>query len=31
MDARRELWDGRIDRLDRHLKTIEVDAVLPTV
>jgi DNA-binding transcriptional ArsR family regulator len=22
MDARRELWEGRMDRLDRHLKTI---------
>ena len=23
MDARRELWAGRMDRLDRHLKTIQ--------
>jgi DNA-binding transcriptional ArsR family regulator len=23
MDTRRELWEGRIDRLDRHLKTIQ--------
>jgi DNA-binding transcriptional ArsR family regulator len=23
MDARRELWEGRIDRLDKHLKTIQ--------
>jgi DNA-binding transcriptional ArsR family regulator len=23
MDARRELWEGRIDRLDRHLKTMQ--------
>jgi DNA-binding transcriptional ArsR family regulator len=23
MNARRELWEGRIDRLDRHLKTIQ--------
>jgi DNA-binding transcriptional ArsR family regulator len=23
MDARRELWEGRIDRLDRHLKAIQ--------
>jgi DNA-binding transcriptional ArsR family regulator len=23
MDARRELWEGRIDRLDRHLKTLQ--------
>jgi DNA-binding transcriptional ArsR family regulator len=23
MDARRELWEGRMDRLDRHLKTIQ--------
>jgi DNA-binding transcriptional ArsR family regulator len=23
MDARRALWEGRIDRLDRHLKTIQ--------
>jgi DNA-binding transcriptional ArsR family regulator len=23
MQARRELWDGRLDRLDRHLKTIQ--------
>jgi DNA-binding transcriptional ArsR family regulator len=22
MQARRELWEGRLDRLDRHLKTI---------
>jgi DNA-binding transcriptional ArsR family regulator len=22
LNARRELWEGRIDRLDRHLKTI---------
>jgi DNA-binding transcriptional ArsR family regulator len=22
MSARRELWEGRMDRLDRHLKTI---------
>jgi DNA-binding transcriptional ArsR family regulator len=26
MDARRELWEGRMDRLDRHLKTIQEDA-----
>jgi DNA-binding transcriptional ArsR family regulator len=26
MDARRELWEGRIDRLDRHLKTIQEEA-----
>jgi DNA-binding transcriptional ArsR family regulator len=25
MDARRELWEGRMDRLDRHLKTIQED------
>jgi DNA-binding transcriptional ArsR family regulator len=23
IDARRELWEGRIDRLERHLKTIQ--------
>jgi DNA-binding transcriptional ArsR family regulator len=23
MDARRELWEGRMDRLDTHLKTIQ--------
>jgi DNA-binding transcriptional ArsR family regulator len=23
MRARRELWEGRMDRLDRHLKTIQ--------
>ena len=23
IDARRELWEGRMDRLDRHLKTIQ--------
>jgi DNA-binding transcriptional ArsR family regulator len=23
MDARRDLWEGRMDRLDRHLKTIQ--------
>ncbi len=23
MNARRELWEGRIDRLDRHLKEIQ--------
>jgi DNA-binding transcriptional ArsR family regulator len=23
MNARRELWEGRMDRLDRHLKAIE--------
>ena len=23
MDARRKLWEGRMDRLDRHLKTIQ--------
>jgi DNA-binding transcriptional ArsR family regulator len=23
MDARRELWEGRIDRLDRHLEKIQ--------
>ena len=23
MDARRELWEGRVERLDRHLKTIQ--------
>jgi DNA-binding transcriptional ArsR family regulator len=23
MNARRELWEGRIDRLDRHLKKIQ--------
>src|SRR5215211_5294869 len=23
MDARRALWEGRMDRLDRHLKTIQ--------
>ena len=23
LNARRELWEGRIDRLDRHLKTIQ--------
>jgi DNA-binding transcriptional ArsR family regulator len=23
MNARRELWEGRLDRLDRHLKTIQ--------
>jgi DNA-binding transcriptional ArsR family regulator len=23
MDARRELWEDRIDRLDQHLKTIQ--------
>jgi DNA-binding transcriptional ArsR family regulator len=23
MDSRRELWEGRIDRLDQHLKTIQ--------
>jgi DNA-binding transcriptional ArsR family regulator len=23
MDARRELWEGRMDRLDRHLKRIQ--------
>jgi DNA-binding transcriptional ArsR family regulator len=23
MEARRELWEGRMDRLDRHLKTIQ--------
>src|SRR3954471_21775705 len=23
MDARRELWEGRMDRLDRHPKTIQ--------
>jgi DNA-binding transcriptional ArsR family regulator len=23
MDTRRELWEGRMDRLDRHLKTIQ--------
>ena len=23
MDARRELWEGRMDRLDRHLRTIQ--------
>jgi DNA-binding transcriptional ArsR family regulator len=23
MSARRELWEGRMDRLDRHLKTIQ--------
>ena len=23
MDARRELWEGRMDRLDKHLKTIQ--------
>jgi DNA-binding transcriptional ArsR family regulator len=23
MNARRELWEGRLDRLDRHLKSIE--------
>jgi DNA-binding transcriptional ArsR family regulator len=23
MDDRRELWEGRMDRLDRHLKTIQ--------
>jgi DNA-binding transcriptional ArsR family regulator len=23
MDTRRELWEGRIDRLDTHLKTIQ--------
>jgi DNA-binding transcriptional ArsR family regulator len=26
MNARRELWDGRMDRLDRHLKTIQEKA-----
>lgn len=26
MDARRELWEGRMDRLDKHLKTIQEDA-----
>ena len=26
MDARRELWEGRMDRLDRHLKTIQEEA-----
>jgi DNA-binding transcriptional ArsR family regulator len=26
MDARRELWQGRMDRLDRHLKTIQEEA-----
>lgn len=25
MDARRELWEGRMDRLDRHLNTIQED------
>jgi DNA-binding transcriptional ArsR family regulator len=25
MDARRESWEGRMDRLDRHLKTIQED------
>jgi DNA-binding transcriptional ArsR family regulator len=23
IDARRELWEGRMDRFDRHLKTIQ--------
>jgi DNA-binding transcriptional ArsR family regulator len=23
MDARRELWEGRMDRLERHLKTMQ--------
>jgi DNA-binding transcriptional ArsR family regulator len=23
IDARRELWEGRVDRLDRHLKAIQ--------
>jgi DNA-binding transcriptional ArsR family regulator len=26
MNARRELWEGRMDRLDRHLKTIQEEA-----
>jgi DNA-binding transcriptional ArsR family regulator len=26
MDARRELWEGRMDRLDRHLKTTQEEA-----
>jgi DNA-binding transcriptional ArsR family regulator len=26
MDARRELWEGRMDRLETHLKTIQEDA-----
>src|SRR3954471_1714458 len=26
MDARRELWEGRMDRLDRHLTTMKEDA-----
>ena len=26
MNARRELWEGRRDRLDRHLKTIQEKA-----
>jgi DNA-binding transcriptional ArsR family regulator len=26
MNARRELWEGRMDRLDRHLKTIQEKA-----
>ena len=26
MDARRALWEGRMDRLDRHLKTIQEDS-----
>jgi DNA-binding transcriptional ArsR family regulator len=26
MDVRRELWEGRMDRLERHLKTIDEGA-----
>jgi DNA-binding transcriptional ArsR family regulator len=26
MTARRELWEGRVDRLERHLKTIQEEA-----
>jgi DNA-binding transcriptional ArsR family regulator len=29
MDARRELWEGRMDRLDRHLKTIQQEGTNP--
>jgi DNA-binding transcriptional ArsR family regulator len=26
MNARRDMWEGRMDRLDRHLKTIQEEA-----
>jgi DNA-binding transcriptional ArsR family regulator len=26
MEDRRELWEGRVDRLERHLKTIQEEA-----